>query len=944
MSLLQRIALSSLSILLLVPSLHAADTAIVYERDIAPIFRSYCAGCHNDKDREGELTVERYSTLRKGGAEEGDPIKPGHADQSFLIRSLERVASPKMPPKGEPPVSEADLALLKKWIAAGAHGPARDESILQTLVVPQIKSAAGKPPLTALAISPDGKQMAVGTHGRIEIRDANGKRVQREINGLPGKVNTLNFSPDGSRIVAATGVTGLRGVAQIWDVAKGTLLREFGGHGDTLYDAEFSPDGKTLATAGYDRLIKLWRVADGGLLHTIEVHNGAVFDLVFNPEGTVLASASADNTVKLWRVSDGERLDTLNQPQGEQHRVNFTPDGNYIISAGNDKRIYLWKFVSREKPKLNPLIHARFAHESPITAITLSADGRHLITSAADRSLKVWSVPDLTERHAYDLQSDIAATLVSVPKTARFFAARLDGSLGRYVLKTDAEKPESRPLVERTDTLATSSREAAILEETEPNDDPKRAMAVSSPVEIKGNISHPGDTDLFRFRARASEEIMLAINAARSKSQLDSRIEVLTAKGEPIEQVVLQAVRESWFTFRGKDSDTSDDFRLHNWAQMELDEYFYANGEVVKLWLYPRGPDSGFKVYPGAGKRTTAFSTTALTHALNEPGYTVVPHPPGSTPAPNGLPVFRLNYENDDDPGRDWGTDSLLLFTAPKAGEYLARVTDVRGFGGETNFHYALTIRDRRPDFSVKIGGMKPKISPGSGRELTFTARRIEGFDGPIRIDITNLPAGFTASTPVEIEAGQETAMAVLHAAPDAVAPDEAADKAVSVTAAATIRGQEISHDLGTLGDIQLGAQPKLTVEILPSADRSVVKQTPGGPLEFFIRPGQSITALARTTRHDFKGRIELGKEDAGRNLPHGLYVDNIGLNGLLVVEGETEREFFITAAPIAKPGKRLFHLVASADDGQASLPVVIHVLPPAPKGKSMADRTSIGE
>ena len=132
-------------------------------------------------------------------------------------------------------------------------------------------------------------------------------------------------------------------------------------------------------------------------------------------------------------------------------------------------------------------------------------------------------------------------------------------------------------------------------------------MAVTLPALISGSVSSPGDADVFRFHAREGEALTFEVNAARSKSKVDSRLEILSAAGEPIEQVVLQATRDSWFTFRGKDSDISDDFRVHNWAEMELNEYLYADGEVVRLWLYPRGPDSGFKVYPGSGKRHTFF-------------------------------------------------------------------------------------------------------------------------------------------------------------------------------------------------------------------------------------------------------------------------------------------------------------------------------------------------
>ena len=335
-------------------------------------------------------------------------------------------------------------------------------------------------------------------------------------------------------------------------------------------------------------------------------------------------------------------------------------------------------------------------------------------------------------------------------------------------------------------------------------------------------------------------------------------------------------------------------------------------------------------MYPGEGKRHTAFSTTALTHALNEPCYIVTPLPAGSQPVPNGLPVFRLNYENDDDPSRQAGSDSLLLFTAPASGEYLVRVTDVRGFGG-TNYHYTLAVRERRPDFTIAIEGANPQVSPGSGREIRFVASRREGFDGPIRIEIENLPVGFAASSPIEIEAGQIEAVATIHASTNATAPDTNAWAAVKISARAQIRGQDVIHRAGALGKIQLAKPAKVTVEILPGSDRSFVKETPGQPLEFSIRPGQTISARVRTTRHDFKERIELGGEDSGRNLPHGLYVDNIGLNGLLIVEGQTERDFFITASKIARPGTRTFHLRAKADGGQASIPAIIHVLPPAP-------------
>ena len=177
--------------------------------------------------------------------------------------------------------------------------------------------------------------------------------------------------------------------------------------------------------------------------------------------------------------------------------------------------------------------------------------------------------------------------------------------------------------------------------------------------------------------------------------------------------------------------------------------------------------------------------------------------------------MVRLFYENDDDPQRKLGADSKLTFVAPADGEYLAKITDVRGFGGD-KFSYQLAIRPPKPDFSIAVGGKNPKVSPGSGKELSFTSTRMDGYQGEIEIGITGLPPGFSASTPVTIQAEQERAYAVLRAAADAKAPTEAQWKAVKITAKAKIRGKEISKPIGDLGKIELGKPAKVFVQIHP--------------------------------------------------------------------------------------------------------------------------------
>jgi WD40 repeat protein len=64
----------------------------------------------------------------------------------------------------------------------------------------------------------------------------------------------------------------------------------------------FSPDGKRLATAGRDNLIKLWEVNRGLELLSLSGHQKEVWSLTFSPDGRLLASGSYDGTVRLWRA------------------------------------------------------------------------------------------------------------------------------------------------------------------------------------------------------------------------------------------------------------------------------------------------------------------------------------------------------------------------------------------------------------------------------------------------------------------------------------------------------------------------------------------------------------------------------------------------------------------------------------------------------------------
>jgi hypothetical protein len=467
--------------------------------------------------------------------------------------------------------------------------------------------------------------------------------------------------------------------------------------------------------------------------------------------------------------------------------------------------------------------------------------------------------------------------------------------------------------------------------EIEPNDSIDRTNLLSVPGSVCGRLLSRGDVDIFRFSARRGRPLVLETEAARRGSPADTRIEILHPDGRPVERVLLQATRDSSITFRPIDSNTRD-ARVVNWDEMKLNELLYMEGEIVKLFRAPRGPDSGFQFYGATnGQRRTFFDTTPTHHALDAACYIVVPHAPGTTLVSSGLPVFTCHYENDDDGLRTGGRDSRVVFDAPADGDYLVRVTTLGGGTGD-RFVYRLVARVAAPDFTVDVRGRDPKVSRGSGKGFSVAVDRTDDFDGEVRVVISDLPPGFRVTTPLIVEAGHREAHGTIWADSDAAATPKDGWTKTRCVATATINGKEVRKELASLGAIHLASAPKIRVFLERwSEDRTGDRtddrseshtETAATTTELTVAPGETVPALLRVERNGYDGRLTFSVD----NLPHGVIVDNLGLNGVLLPAGKTARQIFIRCAPWVRETSRACHGVANEEGRQTSPPAVLHV------------------
>jgi WD40 repeat protein len=252
-----------------------------------------------------------YPELLKKGDHKKPGIVPGHPDQSQILSQVvpHGKKRPAMP-KGQDPLIDRDVQLIRTWIAQGA---ADDTPTAAREVVDAAHPPAYllPPVVTALDYSPDGKLLAVTGRHEVLLQKADGSGVVARLIGLSERVQSLAFSPDGKRLAVSGGDPGRFGEVQIWDVKRRTLTVSVPVTHDTVYGVSWSPDGTKVAFGCGDNTLRAIDAKTGKQVLYQGAHNDWVLGTVFSKDGSHLISVSRDMSMKLIEVATQRFVDNI---------------------------------------------------------------------------------------------------------------------------------------------------------------------------------------------------------------------------------------------------------------------------------------------------------------------------------------------------------------------------------------------------------------------------------------------------------------------------------------------------------------------------------------------------------------------------------------------------------------------------------------------------------
>lgn len=421
-----RVLLCVIAVPLLAAAGDASPQPVSFSRSIAPLLLQNCEGCHGTKKAEGSYRVDSFEfALREGDSGLAGFVGGDLEESEAFRRILSDDADERMPLDRDALPAE-QIELLKRWIDQGAvFDGDNPKTSLSAIVARSDQPEAPEKyehriPVNALQFNQDGTQLFAGGYHELTVWNTSDGALVRRIPNIGQRTSGLDLSPDGTMLVVGDGAPGRSGSVRIVDVNAGRLKQVIGTAGDLVLDVKFSPDGSRVAAATVDSGVKIYDVTDGNERLAIDSHSDWVTSVAWSADGNILVTGSRDKTCKLFDTETGELKHTYSGHGKPVRGVAFHPDGEEVYSSGSDNKIHRWKTADGAKS-------AEIAFDNEV--FQLAVVGSHLFGVSADGTVRQFEVKENKEIHQFKGHADWPLSVDFHAATDRIASGAYDGEI-----------------------------------------------------------------------------------------------------------------------------------------------------------------------------------------------------------------------------------------------------------------------------------------------------------------------------------------------------------------------------------------------------------------------------------------------------------------------------------------------------------------------------------
>ncbi|MFP6618436.1 MAG: serine/threonine-protein kinase, partial [Pirellulaceae bacterium] len=242
-----------------------------------------------------------------------------------------------------------------------------------------------------VAFSPDGKRIVSSDYfsphdQNIKIWDwAAGKEILTL--AASGYVSDVAFGPQGKWLAASVGGSADSAV-RVWKLESGdkvTFSEQLTGLRRRIRPVAFSPDGNSLAAAGFGDQIGVWPLPGRDPQQVFSGHRGDVHEVVFHPDGKRVFSCSDDQSIKVWDRTQRQGSVSLEGKRYGGGFVAFSPDGTQVAMASSGlHEIGIWDVKTQKK------IVTLLGHVAPVLSVMFSPSGKQLVSGGRDNTVRLW--------------------------------------------------------------------------------------------------------------------------------------------------------------------------------------------------------------------------------------------------------------------------------------------------------------------------------------------------------------------------------------------------------------------------------------------------------------------------------------------------------------------------------------------------------------------------